>query len=77
VILGFDALPEALASIRDGGLDGSIEQWPGGQSRTAVRIATLEARGCAYEAEPVVFLTPIMITADNLDQAERIGELEG
>jgi ABC-type sugar transport system substrate-binding protein len=76
-IFGFDALPEALASVRDGGLAGTIEQWPGGQSRTAMRIAALNARGCAYEAEPLVYLTPIMITADNLDQAERIGELEG
>jgi len=77
VILGFDALPEALASIRDGGMEGSIEQWPGGQSRTAMRIAALHGRGCAYDAQPLVYLNPIMITADNLDQAERIGELEG
>ena len=75
-IIGFDALPEALASIRDGGLAGSIEQFPGGQSRTAVRLVVLEARGCEYQADDVVFLTPIMITAENLDQAERIGEVE-
>jgi len=36
----------------------------------------LEARGCEYQADDVVFLTPIMITAENLDQAERIGEVE-
>jgi ABC-type sugar transport system substrate-binding protein len=76
-IFGFDALPEALASVRDGGLTGTIEQFPGGQSRTAMRIAAMQARGCAYEAEPIVLLEPIMITADNLDQAERIGELGG
>ncbi|MGQ9907353.1 MAG: substrate-binding domain-containing protein [Candidatus Flexifilum sp.] len=75
-IFGFDALPEALASVRDGGLAGTIEQFPGGQSRIAVRIATLNARGCAYDANPLVLLEPIMITRDNLDQAERIGEVE-
>ena len=32
-IIGFDALPEALASVRDGGLLATIEQMPGGQSR--------------------------------------------
>jgi ABC-type sugar transport system substrate-binding protein len=74
-IYGFDALPEALASVRDGGLTGTIEQFPGGQSRIAVRIAALNSRGCAYEANPLVLLNPIMITQDNLDQAERIGEL--
>jgi ABC-type sugar transport system substrate-binding protein len=61
--------------VRDGGLTGTIEQFPGGQSRTAMRIAAMQARGCAYEADPIVLLNPIMITADNLDQAERIGEL--
>ena len=34
-IIGFDALPEALAAIRDGGLTATIEQFPGGQSRKA------------------------------------------
>jgi ABC-type sugar transport system substrate-binding protein len=75
-IYGFDALPEALASVRDGGLTGTIEQFPGGQSRIAMRIAALNARGCGYEANPLVLLTPIMITQANLDQAERIGELQ-
>ena len=74
-IFGFDALPEALASVRDGGLTGTIEQFPGGQSRIAMRIATLAARGCTYQADPILLLEPVMITADNLDQAERIGEL--
>jgi ABC-type sugar transport system substrate-binding protein len=76
VIYGFDALPEALASVRDGGLAGTIEQFPGGQSRIAMRIAALQARGCGYEANPLVLLTPIMITQANLDQSERIGELQ-
>jgi len=75
-IVGFDALPEALASIRDGGLAGSIEQFPGGQSRTAVRLAVLKVRDCSFEAPEVVYLIPTMITADNLDQAERIGEVQ-
>ncbi len=75
-IYGFDALPEALASIRDGGLAGSIEQSPGGQSRTAMRVAVLNARGCEYDANPLVLLEPVMITADNLDAAERIGEVQ-
>jgi len=75
-IFGFDALPEALASVRDGGLTGTIEQFPGGQSRTAVRVATLFARGCEYPSEPVILLTPIMITADNLNASERVGEIE-
>ncbi len=75
-IFGFDALPEALASVRDGGLTGTIEQFPGGQSRTAMRVATLEARGCEWDRNSLILLEPIMLTAENLDAAERIGELE-
>ena len=37
-IIGFDALPEALAAVRDGALTATIEQFPGGQSRKAMQI---------------------------------------
>ena len=37
-IIGFDALPEALAQVRDGGLTATIEQFPGKQSATGVDI---------------------------------------
>ena len=37
-IIGFDALPEALAAVRDGALAGTVEQFPGGQSRKAMQI---------------------------------------
>ena len=36
-IIGFDALPEALAAVRDGKLIATIEQMPGGQSRMAMK----------------------------------------
>jgi len=74
-IVGFDALPEALKSVYDGGLAGTIEQWPGGQSATAMRVAVLHARGCAEPPQHEIFLTPIMITADNLMEAERVSEV--
>ena len=34
--IGFDALPEALVAVADGTLAGTVEQFPGEQSRTAV-----------------------------------------
>lgn len=73
-IIGFDALPEALAAIRDGGLTATIEQMPGGQSRGALQ-AMVEYLRNGTEPEPVTLLTPIAITKDNIDQAERLGEL--
>src|SRR5271165_7459201 len=36
VIIGFDALPEALAKVRDGELTATIEQFPGKQSAIGV-----------------------------------------
>ena len=38
VIIGFDALPEALAKMRDGELTATIEQFPGKQSAIGVQI---------------------------------------
>jgi ABC-type sugar transport system substrate-binding protein len=73
-IIGFDALPEAIAAVRDGGLIGTIEQMPGGQSRGALKALVDYLRGGTKPA-PMTLLTPIAITKDNLDQAERLGEV--
>jgi inositol transport system substrate-binding protein len=75
-IYGFDALPEAIAAVRDGKLAGTVEQFPGEQSRTAVRIAVAFAKDGTKPAESLVLLTPIVIGTDNLDQAERLGEVQ-
>ena len=77
-ILGFDALPEAIARVMDGGLPGTVEQFPGGQSAPAMTVASLYVRGCLDESlvGQQIFLTPVLVTADNLALAERIGEVE-
>lgn len=74
-IIGFDALPEALAAIREGGLTATVEQMPGGQSRAAMQTLVDYLRN-GTQPEPVKLLTPITITKDNIDQAERLGEIE-
>ena len=74
-VIGFDALPEALGSVRDGGLLATIEQFPGGQSRLAVDTLVSYLRD-GVQPEPLTLLSPIAITADNIDQGERLGELE-
>lgn len=73
-IIGFDALPEALAAVRDGGLTATIEQMPGGQSQEAMRAVVSFIRD-GTQPEPILLLTPIAITKDNLDKAERLGEI--
>jgi ABC-type sugar transport system substrate-binding protein len=74
-ILGFDALPEALAAVQEGSLAGTVEQFPGGQSRRAMQILVDFVTDDTEPAESLVLLTPIVITADNIDEAERLGEL--
>jgi ABC-type sugar transport system substrate-binding protein len=73
-IIGFDALPEALASVRDGGLLATIEQMPGGQSAGAMQALVGFLRD-GTQPEPVILLEPFAITKDNLDKAERLGEV--
>jgi inositol transport system substrate-binding protein len=73
-IIGFDALPEALASVRDGGLAATIEQFPGRQSATALQTLVEHLRD-GTTPENLILLEPIAITADNIDQAERLGEI--
>jgi ABC-type sugar transport system substrate-binding protein len=75
-LIGFDALPEALAAIKAGTQTATIEQMPGGQSRGAVDTLIAFLRDGTKPAQQVTLLTPIAITADNLDQAERLDEVK-
>jgi ABC-type sugar transport system substrate-binding protein len=75
-VIGFDALPEALASVRDGGLAATIEQFPGGQSRKAMQVMVDHLKTKQKPAQDLVLLTPIVITKDNINEAERLGELK-
>ena len=75
-IIGFDALPEALAQVRDGGLTATIEQFPGQQSALGVQTLTNFLKDGTKPAEKVLLLTPVAVTKDNLDIAERLGEVK-
>ncbi len=65
-IIGFDALPEALIAINDGTMAATIEQFPGGQSTQAIDILVDFLLNDATPAEHDTYLTPIIITKDNL-----------
>ena len=76
-IIGFDALPEALQGVQAGALYGTVEQFPGGQARAALQsMMAFVVDGAAPENE-VNLLSPELISADNLMEAERIGEVPG
>ena len=76
VILGFDALPEALGKVRDGELTATIEQFPAKQSSTAVDIMAEFLKSGKKPEQQITLLTPQAITKDNLNTAERINEVK-
>lgn len=75
-IYGFDALPEALARVKDGSMAGTVEQFPGEQSRMAMDIAVAFVRDGKKPAQKVNLITPIVITQANLSKAERLSEMK-
>jgi inositol transport system substrate-binding protein len=75
-LIGFDALPEALGQIKAGNQTATIEQMPGGQSRGALDALVAFLRDGKQPEQKVTLLTPIAITKDNLDKAERLSEVK-
>jgi inositol transport system substrate-binding protein len=75
-LIGFDALPEALGQIKAGNMTATIEQMPGGQVKGALDTLVSFIREGKKPAQAVTLLTPIAITADNLNQAERLNEVK-
>ncbi len=75
-ILGFDALPEALAQVRDGGLTATIEQFPAKQSKLGVDTLDAFIKSGKKPDQKILLITPIAITKDNLKEAERLGEVK-
>ncbi|MGL4649644.1 MAG: substrate-binding domain-containing protein, partial [Caldilineaceae bacterium] len=73
-ILGYDALPEALQAISAGDLYGTVEQFPGEQSATALRTIIDFIRDGVSPESDTVFIAPKMITSENFAEAERLEE---
>lgn len=75
-LIGFDALPEALGQIKAGNMTATIEQLPGGQVRGAMETLVSFVRDGKKPDQAVTLLTPIAITSDNLNEAERLNEVK-
>ena len=76
VIIGFDALPEALAKVRNGELTATVEQFPAKQSSLGVQILADFVKNGKKPAQQLNLITPVAITKDNLKDAERLGEVK-
>lgn len=75
-VIGYDALPEALQQVQAGDLYGTVEQFPGEQSKTALRTLVDFLRNSKQPESEVIYITPKLITQDNINEAERIGEIK-
>jgi len=76
VIIGFDALPEALAKVRDGEMTATIEQFPGKQSAWGVQLVSDFIKSGKKPDQQINLITPAAITKDNLKDAERLDEVK-
>lgn len=72
-IYGYDGSKDALRAVRDGSLAATVDQFPGQQGRIAVRTLVENIRSGAKPASDNILIAPVAITADNLDDAERVG----
>lgn len=71
VIVGFDALGTALDAISEGSLTGTVDQFPNEQAGTAVQQLVSFLRD-GTEPPPDTFLTPRVISIDNIDEASTL-----
>jgi inositol transport system substrate-binding protein len=76
VIIGFDALPEALAKVQAGELTATVEQFPAKQSSLGVQILADYVKSGKKPAQQLNLITPVAITKENLKEAERLDEVK-
>jgi inositol transport system substrate-binding protein len=74
MVVGFDALPDALAAVRDGEMAATVEQLPAEQVETSMNALVNFIRDKKQLESKK--LTPILIAKDNLNQGERYNEVK-
>jgi ABC-type sugar transport system substrate-binding protein len=73
-VIGYDALPNALQMVQSGDLYGTVEQFPGQQSRQGLAVLNDFITKGAKPAKHEIFIAPKLITQANLAEAERGAE---
>ena len=73
-VIGYDALPNALQMVQSGELYGTVDQFPGQQSRAGLAVLNDFITKGVKPDKHDIFITPKLITKDNLAEAERGAE---
>ncbi len=70
LMVGFDAIDETLQHIKEGTINATIEQWPGKQSAGALNLLYNDLAYGKQPAQKINFITPTLITKDNISETE-------
>ena len=70
VIVGYDAIPDALSYMEEGRLDATVEQFPGEQARVALNYLYEYVQDGVAPPGNEHYIAPVIITPDNIDEAE-------
>lgn len=71
LVVGFDAIEDALSAVADGTMAATIEQFPGGQAQKGIDVLVEYLRTGNAPSQAEIYLTPEVITRGNLQQAEK------
>lgn len=74
VVVAFDTHKETLQAIENGWLQGNIEQFPDQQFNTGFKILMNYIKYGVKPSQKDNYLTPLLITKDNIAQSEKYGE---
>jgi len=75
-LISFDAIPDTLKAIEEGKLDATIEQHPGNQVREAMRYLVNYIRTGEKPPKHEVYVIPTLVTKENIEMAEKYGEIK-
>lgn len=73
-VIAFDTCTETLNALNTGWLYGNIEQWPDQQFRTGLDVLLAFLKDGTKPAEQNVFLSPSLITKDNITESEKYSD---
>jgi inositol transport system substrate-binding protein len=66
IVMGVDAIPDAVTLVKDGKLDATVLQDAKGQGATGVEVADKAIKGEAPEA--VTWIDFVLVSPENVDQ---------
>lgn len=75
VTVGYDAIPDAIDYIGRDQLDATVEQYPGRQARTALRVLVSYIQDEKRPESKEINIKPVIIDAEHLDRAEDKGAM--